>query len=589
MSQLLLLSLWGHIDARRRIQFSFLLALMILVSFVEVISIGSVLPFLGALTSPDRIFNLESLRPFIDHFGLTEPNQLLFPLTLIFGFFSLLAGGARLLMLRISTWLSYEAGADLSLNIYRRTLYQPYAVHCRRNSSEVINAISSKTNAVIYIMMMLLNCISSTFILITILSALLVINPTAAIVTFGGFGTIYIVITKLTHRRLSRNSKTISKKSTQVIKSLQEGLGGIRDILIDGSQLTYCQTYSSADSLLRRAQSSSSFIAASPRYIIEALGMFLIALIAYVLSRSEGGIGMAIPILGALALGAQRLMPILQQGYSSWSSIKSAQDSLLDALELLNQPLPAYINSGDGEKILFKKEIVLQEISFKYGVDHPIILDRINLRIPKGSRVGIVGETGSGKSTLLDLVMGLLEPTSGIMTVDDQLINFESIRGWQRHIAHVPQVIYLADASVAENIAFGIPLNEIDHERVAKAAWDAKISETIEGWRDKYNTMVGENGVRLSGGQRQRIGIARALYKQADVIILDEATSALDSATEAAVMQTIDGLSKELTLIIVAHRLTTLNSCTHVIEITNGFAELIGDFSSLSVRASLKA
>ena len=578
----LLKRLWKHISPRRRRQFGLLLVLMLLASFAEILSIGAVLPFLGVLTAPERIFELPAAKPVIQALNLTEPKQLLLPLTAAFGVAALIAGAMRLLLLWVSTRLSFATGADLSIGIYNRTLYQSYAVHCSRNSSEVINGISGKANGVIYsIILPTLTLISSSVMLIAILIALLMVQPVIALVAFGGFGLIYIVIMRLTRKQLLTDSICVARESTQVIKSLQEGLGGIRDVLIDGSQETYCQIYRNADYPLRRAQGNSLFISVSPRYGMEALGMLLIATLAYSLAQQADGIAKAIPILGALALGAQRLLPVLQQAYGAWTQINSGQTSLKDTLVLLDQPLPDYANQVVTQSLPFNQHIMLKQLGFRYGLQTPFVLKQLNLTITKGSRVGFIGMTGSGKSTLLDIVMGLLQPTEGTLEIDNQTVTSANHRSWQAHIAHVPQAIFLADSTIEENIAFGVPKDQIDIERVRQAAQQAQIAESIESWPMQYQTFVGERGIRLSGGQRQRIGIARALYKQADVIIFDEATSALDNETEQAVMQAIEGLSKDLTLLIIAHRLTTLKNCTQIVELGEGGIKRLGTYKEI--------
>lgn len=578
----LLKRLWQQINPRRRRQFGLLLVLMLFASFAEILSIGVVLPFLGVLTAPERIFEMHAAQPVILALKLTEPKQLLLPLTIAFGAASLITGGMRLLLLWASARLSFAAGADLSISIYRRTLYQPYAVHCARNSSEVINGISGKANGVIYnIIVPTFALVSSIVMLVAILIALLSVQPVIALAAFGGFGLIYAVIIRLTRKQLLVDSLCVARETTQVIKSLQEGLGGIRDVLIDGSQSTYCQIYRNADLPLRRAQGNGYFINASPRYGMEALAMILIATLAYLLAQQADGIPKAIPILGALALGAQRLLPVLQQAYAAWTQINGGQVSLKDTLELLDQPLPDYTNQPVAEKLSFNHNITLKQLDFRYDLQAPYVLKQLNFTIAKGSRVGFIGTTGSGKSTLLDIVMGLLQPTNGQLEIDGQCITPANQRAWQLHIAHVPQAIFLADSTIEENIAFGVPKDQIDHDRVRQAAQQAQIAESIESWPNKYQTFVGERGIRLSGGQRQLIGIARALYKQADVIIFDEATSALDNETELAVMQAIEGLSQDLTLLIIAHRLTTLKNCTRIVELGDGGIKRTGSYQDI--------
>ena len=573
--------LWRHISPRRQRQLGLLLVLMLLASFAEIFSIGAVLPFLGVLTAPERVFEHAAAQPFIQSLGLTAPTQLLLPLTLIFGAAALLAGAMRLLLLWAGTRLSYATGADLSVSIYHRTLYQPYAVHCARNSSEIINGISSKTGGTINVLAMLLALVSSAVMLGSILIVLLSLDPMVALTAFGGFGLIYVGIVRLARKRLLVNGARVARESTHVIKSLQEGLGGIRDVLIDGSQAVYCQIYRDADLPMRRAQGNNSFISASPRYGMEALGMVLIAALSYSLAQQADGIARAIPVLGALALGAQRLLPMLQQAYAAWTSIRGSQASLQDTLELLDQPLPDYADQPAAQPLPFKYSISLRGLGFRYSPQTPYILNHFNLVIAKGGRIGFVGTTGSGKSTLLDIIMGLLQPTDGMLEVDGQAVTLGNQRAWQIHVAHVPQAIFLADSSIEENIAFGVPKDRIDHQRVRLAAQQAQISDSIESWPKGYQTFVGERGIRLSGGQRQRIGIARALYKQADVIIFDEATSSLDNETEQAVMQAIEGLSKDLTLLIIAHRLTTLKNCTQIVELGGGGIKRIGSYQDI--------
>lgn len=578
----LLRRLWRHISPRRRGQFALLLILMIVASFAEILSIGAVLPFLGVLTAPDRVFEHPVAQPLIHALGLGAPDQLLLPLTMAFAMAALVAGVMRLLLLWASTRVSFVTGADLSNSIYRRTLYQPYAVHVARNSSELIDAIANKASGVIYgVIVPGMSLISSSIMLCAILITFLSVSPFIALVAFGSFGVIYALIARFTRKRVLINSQRIARESTHVIKSLQEGLGGIRDVLIDGSQDAYCKIYRNADLPMRQAQGMNLFITQSPRFGMEALGMALIAALAYSLAIQPDGISNAIPVLGAFALGAQRLLPALQLLYGSWINIKGAQASLQDSLDLLDQPLPDYADQPEAKPLPFLRQISLKQIAFRYGSQAVWIFKDVDLTIAKGSRVGFIGTTGGGKSTLLDIVMGLLPATQGTLEIDDQSITIENQRAWQAHIAHVPQAIFLADSSIEENIAFGIPKDMIDHERVKQAARQAQIADIIESWPMQYQTFVGERGIRLSGGQRQRIGIARALYKRADVIIFDEATSALDNETELAVMQAIEGLSKDLTILIIAHRLTTLKNCTQIVELGNGGILRIGAYQDI--------
>jgi ABC-type bacteriocin/lantibiotic exporter with double-glycine peptidase domain len=348
-------------------------------------------------------------------------------------------------------------------------------------------------------------------------------------------------------------------------------LGGIRDVLIDGTQEFYCKLYQNSDLLLRRASGDNIFIASSPRYLMEAIGMILIAILAYSLTLQEGGVMVAIPVLGALAIGAQKLLPALQQAYSSYSTIKGVKSSFIDVLNLLDQPLPYNASQNLIKLMPFKQEIIFKDLSFRYTKDTPWILKNVNLSFKKGEKIGFIGVTGSGKSTLLDILMGLLTPTSGEILIDGVTITQENRRAWQAHISHVPQSIYLADSTIQENIAFGLRSEQIKEHKTVQAAQQAQISETINSLKNKYKSFVGEQGIQLSGGQRQRIGIARALYKDSDVLIFDEATSALDNQTEQKIMEQIAQLNNNKTIFIIAHRLTTLKQCDTIIRINTDY------------------
>ena len=571
--------LWKKLSKKRHTEIIALFVLMILSAVAEIVSIGSVIPFLGSLTAPERLFVNPYMGPVILFFGYDQPAQLILPLTIFFVTAALLAGLLRLLLLVATTRISFATGADIGLDIYKRTLYQTYEVHTTRNSSELVNGIVNKTNTVIYgILMPALTLISSIVMLVSIMAVLVVLEPLIAISAVTIIGGIYVAIILLTRRRLESNSKCIADQSTILIKSLQEGLGGIRDILIDGSQELFCKMFHKADKTLRKAQGDVHIISGSPRFIIETIVMLLIAGVAYSLTKDEDGLIHAIPMLGALALGAQRLLPVFQQGYSSISGIKAGKESLVDVLALLNQKMPDIDEGSSIKPLSFEKEIKFNAVGFRYGTTQSWVLQDIDLAVRKGSCVGFIGQTGGGKTTLLDILMGLLAPTTGFISVDGIKVNRENIDNWQSHIAHVPQNIYLSDSSLLENIAYGVSEDKIDHVQVERAVIDAQLHSLIEKLPDGYMTHVGERGARLSGGQRQRIGIARALYRNADVIVFDEATSALDNETEKAIMKAISNLQKGITVFIIAHRLTTLKYCDQIFELREGKLLSKGDY-----------
>lgn len=574
--------LWRHISPLRRRQFFLVIGLMFFSAISETITLGSLLPFVGILIAPERIFDYVVISEIAKSFGVTSADKLVLPLTVAFIVIAILAALMRMLLILATIRFAHAVGADISIEIYKRTLYQPYQVHVARNSSEVISGITSKVHAIVFELLgPLMVLISSLLLIIFLTGTLIYINPIIAMIIICGFGLSYGLITWLSRRRVKRNSLRIAYEQTQVVKALQEGLGGIRDVLIDGTQKVYCGIYRKADISLRQAQASNSFIASSPRYLMEAMGMVLIAILAYMLSNQQNGAAQALPVLAALALGAQRTLPALQQSYNSWISIAGCEASIASIIELLDQPIPEHVLQPLPVPLQFNLEIRFDAVGFRYFTGGPMILEGINLVIPKGARIGIVGSTGSGKSTAMDLLMGLLNPTEGQLLVDNHQIIGNKVRAWQQCIAHVPQSIYLADATIAENIAFGVPHHKIDMERVHLAARKAQIANFISERANGYDALVGERGIRLSGGQRQRIGIARALYKQASVLVFDEATSALDNVTEQSVMDAIDGLRRDLTILIIAHRLTTVMRCDTIVELERGRVVAQGSYEEL--------
>lgn len=577
----LLLRLWRHLPRHRQQQLMLLLGLMLFSGFAEMVSLGAVLPFLGILAVPDRVFNHPVMASISQALEVTSADQLVLPLTIVFVMAVLMAGAVRLLLLWVNTRLSYAIGQDISSEIYRRTLYQPYQVHVMRNSSEVISAITNKAGQTTHVLGMMLMLISSILIVAFVMFTLIVINPLVSIVIFSVLGAIYALIAWLTRQRLKNISQRLSLETTKIVQLLQEGLGSIRDILLDGLQQVYCNRFRQANKSLLRAQGNNQIIASSPHPLMEMLGMTVIAALAYSLSRDSGGLAAALPLLGVIALGAQRLLPAIQKMYMAWTAVASGRDILTDVLAMLDQKISEAALKLAPPPLKFQKEICFDKVRFRYTEDSPWVLNGLNLCFYKGVRVGFVGSTGCGKSTLMDLLMGLLKPTEGQVTIDGQELRGKYLHGWHQTIAHVPQNVYLTDKSLAENIAFGLPPEAIDMDRVRRAAQRAQLADFIESRKGGYQSIVGERGIRLSGGQRQRIGIARALYKNATVLVFDEATSALDTVTERAVMEAIDSLNRDLTVFLIAHRITTVKNCDVIVVLEGGRVVAQGGYDQL--------
>lgn len=560
----LLCRLWSHLPGKRRVQLAAVAATTLASGLAEVASLAAVTPFLTVLVAPDRLWHEPWIRRWAASLGLTQPADLLLPATMLFACAALVSGAIRLFNLWLSGRVAAGTGSDLAQEAYRRTLHQPYAVHVARNSATIITALLSHVDGLVYgVLNPLLAVAVNVAVVVAVAVGLVVIDPGVACLAVLGFGGMYLAISAATRRSLTSNSHEQARCSRAIVQTVQEGLGGIRDVLLDHSQAASVARYRDADWALRQLRARAELLGGFPRFVIEAVGMSGVAALAYVLVGRPGGIAAALPVLGSLALGAQRLLPALQQTYVSFMLMQTHTAPLQTVLDLLDQPAPD-CDRPRPTPAVFSGSIVLDRVSFRYQPDGPFILRDVSVEIRRGERVALVGPTGSGKSTLADILMGLLPPTAGRLLIDGRPV---ASAAWQANIAHVPQAIFLADASIEENIALGIPPADVDRARLAAAARQAQVADFIESLPNGYQTPVGERGVRLSGGQRQRIGIARALYRQCPVLVLDEATSALDDATEQALLDTLAGLSRELTIVMIAHRLSTTAFCDRVLTV----------------------
>ena len=578
----LLPRLWAHLSRRRRRQFVAVVLAAVVSAGMEMASLGSVLPFIAVLVDPDMALDHAIVARLAGVLGIESTRDLVIPLTVGFVGLAVVAAGFRLAVLWLGIRFAVATGADLNAEVYLRTLHQPYPVHMSRSSSEVISGIVDKVEVVGGgVLFPIQTIITSAMMIMAILITLVLVDPLVAVGTMIGFGGAYAVISVVSRHRLRRHGTLIAEKQTLVLSNLQEGLGGIRDVLLDGTQPVFAESYRQVDRPLRRAVGDINFIVTAPRFVMEAVGMIVIAVLAFVLSRQVGGVAGALPVLGALALGGQRIMPALQMAFASWSMIVSKRAHLDEAIRLLEQPLPEGYDEEAPAARGVDDVVRFRDVSFRYAQDEPWVLEGINLDIPAGSSLGVVGGTGSGKSTLLDVFMGLLTPQEGSVIIDGEVLTDRRCRSWQRAVAHVPQHIFLADTTIANNIAFGFGEELIDVDRVVAAARQASIDELIRGRVGGYDARIGERGIRLSGGQRQRLGIARALYRTASVLVLDEATSALDAATESKVIDAIKAADGLAIVVIVAHRLGTVRHCDLIVELSDGRVTAFGTYEEL--------
>lgn len=575
----LLKRLINKLHKKRKIQFIFLLIIMLLNTFAEVVSIGLVIPFIGFLTQSEKLWNNPFVRQFATTFGYEEPSQLLLLTTILFSLTCIFAAMVRLLSLFLNLRFSAALGSDIGAKVYQNCLYQPYTFYISRNSSELLtNFVNDIGKVANELFNPLLQTISASLICIALIITLMFINAKIAFSTLFIVTVFYLFAVLITKNKIRQLSYDLDFFLKQLIKIVQEGIGGIKDILLNSSQRFYVNTFASSDVPFRRSQSNVTFFTAIPRLLIEPIGISVMAFFGFYLVNT-GKSSEALPLLGAIALGAQRLLPMAQKIYEGVASSRGTIIQLRNVVNLLEIGNNIFKNELVYEKLNFRDKIVFDNVCFRYSQEGEYILKNINLTINKGEKIGIVGTTGGGKSTFLDLLTGLLEPTQGRILIDGKNIfdknNNNLLYKWRSIISYVPQFIYLSDDTIINNIAFAAEPNTIKKKKVSNSSKKAQIKEFIESLPMTYDTRVGERGVKLSGGQKQRIGIARALYKNSKVIVFDEATSALDSNTESSLIAAVNNLQKELTIVMVAHRISTLKSCDRIIRLENG--ELINN------------
>ena len=554
---------------------AFLLLLLILImAFLEMIGVASILPFVTVLTNPSVIETnivLNNIYKVSSTFGIENHQQFLFALGILV--FALLI--LSLTFKALTNYLQIRFIQMLQFNISKRLLErylsQKYSWFLNRNSADFSKNILVETGIVVGNgVSTLLDLIAKSAVSFALLALLILANPKIAFIVGFCLGSSYLLIYWATKTYISRLGKERFKKNQLVFKSINEAFGAIKEIKMGGLEKIYIKMFSDPAQTIAKNIASSSVVQQLPRFILEAIAFGGIMILILFQMKQTGSFNNALPFISLYAFAGYRLMPALQQIYGTFSkfdfiipSVNNIHNELL-RLKVINL-------NDDQSKLLFRKKIDLKNIYFNYPNSSRTVLKNINISITANSTIGFMGATGSGKTTTVDIILGVLEPQKGSLEVDGNVITNHNSRSWQKNIGYVPQFIYLSDNSILSNIAFGLEPNEIDGDAVVKAAKIANLHEFIvDELPDKYQTIVGERGIRLSGGQRQRIGIARALYHSPRVLILDEATNSLDKYTEQAVMEAVNKLGKKMTIILIAHRLNTLKKCDKIYMFDKG-------------------
>lgn len=564
---------WIYLSNKRKFQVILLFLLIISSGIVETFTLASVIPFLSLLTDSKSLIELPIINALLSITNFNQANQVLisamslFICLIVFSF-----------VLRVSNqWfagrVAARIGVDLNSKLFKKTLNKPYKYHLENNSSYTISKISDYVPKAVASIRLILDIYASIFLSIGLLIGLFSININIALLSIFIISTSFFCIAYLSKSILIKNSKIISQNINLQVKQIQENINSIKDIIMNNRQNYEVKKFRKLDIKMKFLQATNGFIAIFPKYFIETIGLLLLSGLTIFLSNNNTNEKDILPLLGIFALAAQRLLPYAQQIFSSWAAISSYKSEVSTILKMLSEKdehkkIPKNIST-----LKIKKNISFQNVSFSYSNDTKKVLEGIDLTINKGEIIGIFGKTGSGKSTFVNLLIGLLSPSYGKILVDkiningDCNINF--LYGWRKNISYVPQNIYLNDASVEANICSSDLNNNIDQKKLIKVSKIASIYDFINSTPRKFNTFVGEGGVRLSGGQKQRIGIARALYKESELLVLDEATSALDINTEKEIMESIKKNYTNKTIIIISHKTSTSKYCDKKLYVEN--------------------
>ena len=563
----------AQLSGRRRTQIAFLVFLTIVGALAEFLSVGALFPLITAMVAPNKVTSYPVLSWLTEAFDVQSRDQIITLFASLFIILILLSTTIRLVLFYSNQRLSVAIGSDFSSATYKLILSQPYERFVQLNSSVLISNIEKTNSLGSGFFQPLFAMVSSSFVTVAIIVGLLTVELVMTLILFAVIGGCYLSISWIVRKRIEGNGKILAVQSTIRVRLLQEGIGAYRDIILNGLQNTYSNVFRYTDRSVRWAHSRNAIIAATPRIALEAVGAVVLVVIAWILGRGDADVTASLPVLGVLAFGTQRLIPALQLVYSAWSTLVSNKARVADSLDVLEYLDQGVIEDGslsEPSPFRFEQAISLTGVGFRYESEDSWVFRGIDVRVEKGECLGVIGLTGHGKSTLLDILMGLLPPTEGELLVDGRRVFGDRAHAWHEAVAYAPQNVFLADVSIAENITLGVPEAEVDENLLSRVIEMAQLVPMVSGMAAGTQTVVGEQGIRLSGGQRQRIGLARALYRQRDVLVLDEATNALDIETEALVLDSLKELVQGVTILLVSHRESTLAICDRLLVVSDG-------------------
>ena len=578
------------LSTQRRLQLGALLFLQIISGLTEIISLGAVLPFLSALSNASELLQKEEFSSIFQFLNISTEKHLIIASSAAFVTSFIIVNCFKFFTFWCQIRISCAIGNDLNKVIYKKLLHQDFEYYLSTNSSTIVSRFVQDLQTTLNFISSSITIVTQCVTIIAITMAIFLYNPQMACILTLSTAFLYSVISMFNKKKIVYSGEVVSNSRAKVINILHVSLGGIRDILLGNKQDVQVKRFSEADRNFRYSTAKARLLTVAPRYALELIAVTILVSMGAFYTLSAGGLFGALPMMGALAMATVRILPSAQAIYASYAKMQNQHISVVRALKLLNlsNKLEDDNDATSTQDITLNDHISLENIWFRFHTKDDSekkfsdwILKDVTIKIPINKTIAFVGKTGSGKTTLSDIILGLLLPEKGCIKIDNKEINRSTLKQWRNLTASVPQSIFLMDATIKENVAFGTEIDKIDLDKVKKSCQLAQIDELVDSRPQKYDEIIGENGLRLSGGQRQRIGIARALYKGASVLVMDEATSSLDNKTEKNVMETISNLHGQQTIILIAHRLETIKKADIIFEIQNGSVVAQGSYEEL--------
>jgi len=559
---------------------------VIAMSLLETFGVASIVPFMSVIANPDIVHENEYFLMVYRVVNFDNDVSFIIMLGVLVIILLILSNISQGFMFWKITSFANSYRHKISMQLLKKYLDQPYLFFLNKNTADLgKNILSEIERSVSGLILPVMMALSRVVVVLLLTILIFIVNPIVSIAMIVVLSSSYWIIFKIVGRKLSVIGSASTVANTGRYKIANEALSGIKDIKLRGGEEDFLYRFSGPSRDHANYTATTILISSLPRYALESIAFSGIVLISLLYIAPDGSSSKVIPVISLYALAGYRLMPALQQIYANITQVKynySAFNLLIDDLML-----PSYKEDNLCSALPFEEHIKVKNVSFYYPDTSVLVLDKVNITISPNTTIGLVGTTGSGKTTLVDIIIGLLPPNSGSISVDGVIVNSQNLYGWQRNIGYVPQAIYLTDDTIANNIAFAVPEEKICMQQVMHVAKLAQIDDFVNSLHNKYDTNVGDRGIRMSGGQRQRIGIARALYLKPTILVLDEATSALDSITEQVIIETIRSLSHKITIIMIAHRLSTVRECDTIYVMDKGNIVDSGTYSDL-IESNLK-